>query len=87
MTIRPNAAVASGGGLHVYWISNTPLTPDQWHPLACALKNAALTNGLRCDAGCTVDSARVLRVPGTWNCKNGLQRPVKLLWIGQDFDF
>ena len=41
----------------------------------------------RCDAGCTVDSARVLRVPGTWNCKNGLQRPVKLLWIGQDFDF
>ena len=41
----------------------------------------------RCDAGCTVNSARVLRVPGTWNCKNGLQRPVKLLWIGQDFDF
>ena len=47
---RPNAAVASGGGLQVYWISKTPLTPDQWHPLACALKNAAIDEwpALRC---------------------------------------
>ena len=54
----PNAVVASGGGLHVYWISKIPLTPGQWRPLASGLKNAALKHGLRCDAGCTVRAPR-----------------------------
>ena len=83
----PNAVVASGGGLHVYWISKTPLTRDQWRPLAAGLKNAAVKHGLRCDAVCTVNSARVLRVPGTWNCKTEIRRPVQLVGMGQDFDF
>jgi hypothetical protein len=83
---QPSALIASGGGLHVYWISKTPLTPDQWRPLAGGLKNAALKHGLRCDAGCTVNSAQVLRVPGTWNCKTELRRPVRLLWLGKDYD-
>ncbi len=84
---RPNVAVASGGGLHVYWTSKKTLTPDQWRPLASALKDAALKRGLRCDAGCTANSAQILRVPGTWNCKNGLRRPVQLLWVREDYDF
>jgi hypothetical protein len=84
---RPSAMVASGGGLHVYWISRAPLTLDQWRPLAVGLKNAALKHGLRCDACCTVDAARILRVPGTWNCKTEPKRPVQLLWLGDDYDF
>ena len=83
----PSALIASGGGLHVYWISKTPLRHDQWQPLAVGLKNAALKHGLRCDACCTVDAARILRVPGTWNCKIEPRRPVQLLWLGEDYDF
>jgi hypothetical protein len=84
---RPSALVKSGGGLHVYWISKTPLTLEQWRPLATGLKNAAVKHGLRCDACCTVDAARILRVPGTWNCKNEPKRPVRLVWLGEDYDF
>jgi hypothetical protein len=84
---KPSALISSGGGLHVYWISKTALTPDEWRPLARGLKNAALKRGLRCDAGCTIDSARILRVPGTWNCKTEPRRPVQLLWLGEDYDF
>jgi hypothetical protein len=84
---KPSSLIASGGGAHVYWISKTPLTADQWRPLAQGLKNAALKHGLRCDAGCTIDSARILRVPGTWNCKTEPRRPAQLLWLGEDYDF
>ena len=31
---RPSALIGSGGGLHVYWISDKPLTPDEWRPYA-----------------------------------------------------
>ena len=84
---QPSALIGSGGGLHVYWISKTPLTLDQWQPLANRLKNAALKHGLRCDTCCTVDPARILRVPGTWNCKKEPWRPVELLFLGEDYDF
>jgi len=83
---QPSAVIGSGGGLHAYWISKTPLTLDQWHSLAGSLKNAAVKHGLRCDAGCTVDAARLLRVPGTWNRKIEPRRPVKLAWLGNDYD-
>ena len=29
----PSALVGSGGGLHVYWSSDKPLTPDEWQAL------------------------------------------------------
>ena len=84
----PTALVGSGGGVHVYWISDRPLTIDEWRPYAEGLKTAALNFGLRCDAGCTIDSARVLRVPGTFNRKIDPPRPVKLLGIQEtDYDF
>ncbi len=84
----PTALVGSGGGVHVYWISNRPLTVDEWRPYAEGLKTAALNAGLRCDAGCTIDSARVLRVPGTFNRKIDPPRPVRLLGIQEtDYDF
>jgi hypothetical protein len=83
----PSALVFSGGGLHVYWSSTKVFTPDEWRPLAERLKNAALQHGLRCDAGCTTDRARILRVPGTFNWKNGEKRPVKLMRLGTPYDF
>ena len=86
----PTALVGSGGGLHVYWISNRPLAPDEWQSYASGLRVAVTKFGLRCDAGCTIDSARVLRVPDTFNYKTTPPRPVKLLAIkdaAKDYDF
>jgi hypothetical protein len=75
----PSALVGSGGGLHVYWFSDKPLTPDEWQPYADGLKAAAINFGLRCDTQCTVNAAQVLRVPGTFNHKTTPPKPVKLL--------
>lgn len=84
----PTALVASGGGVHVYWISDRPLNPDEWMAYASGLKSEAVKFGLRCDAGVTTDSARILRVPGTANWKTDPPKPVRLLGIRpDDYDF
>ena len=86
----PSALIATGGGLHCYWISKTPLTPFEWQPYAEGLKALALTHNLRCDAGVTTDCARILRVPGTFNHKQEPLRPVRVLGLApaeKDYDF
>jgi hypothetical protein len=86
---KPSVLIGSGGGLHVYWISDKPLTPDEWRPYAEGLKAASLKRGLRCDAGVTSDAARILRVPGTFNFKTDPPKPVKIRWLSdnKDYDF
>lgn len=74
----PSAIVTSGGGLHCYWTVATPLTKDEWQPLAYALAEATKLHGLKCDTACTIDAARVLRVPQTFNHKLETPRPVTL---------
>ena len=86
----PSALIATGGGLHVYWISSTPMTVQGWQPYAEGLKALALKHGLRCDAGLTTDAARILRVPGTKNYKTEPPRPVRVLGLRDvelDYDF
>lgn len=84
----PSALVLSGGGVHVYWISNRALTIAEWKPFAEGLKSEAMRLGLRADYGVTADPARILRVPGTFNRKiAGNPRPVKILGLGRDYDF
>jgi Domain of unknown function (DUF927) len=84
----PSAYVASGGGLHVYWISSKELTPQEWQSYAEGLKSLAIEFfGSKIDAGVIADSARVLRVPGTFNYKYDPPKAVKLLGIGGDYDF
>lgn len=75
---KPSALVTSGGGLHVYWTFDRALTPFEWQPLAAALAEATKAHGLKCDTGCTIDGARVLRVPGTFNRKLDTPRAVGL---------
>jgi hypothetical protein len=75
---RPNVVVSSGGGYHVYWVLSRALTVEEWKPLAYALAEATKQHGLKCDTQCTIDSARVLRIPGTANCKVDPPPPVKL---------
>jgi hypothetical protein len=84
----PTFLVSSGsGGVHVYWVSDRPLPVDEWRQYAEGLKAAALSFGLRCDAGVTTDAARVLRVPGTKNYKTEPPGDVRLLGARQDLDF
>lgn len=82
----PTLIVQSGsGGMHIYWTLDEALSQAKWQPLANALAEATRRHGLLCDTGCTVDSARVLRVPETWNSKSNPRNPVVLAkW--QEFD-
>jgi hypothetical protein len=76
-----SAAVNSGGGLHIYWISEEALDPSEWAPYAAGLKAALLQEGIKCDAGLTTDDVRLLRMPGTFNHKYDPPREVALLPI------
>lgn len=84
----PSAVVKSGGGLHLYWISNKPLTPHEWLQYAAGLRALLLEHGIKCDAGLTTDDVRLLRVPTTMNHKYDPPRPVELLPIPlTEYDF
>lgn len=76
---RPTVIVGSGGGLHIYWVLDVPISREEWQPLANGLAEATKQFGFVCDTQCTVDSVRVLRVPGTLNHKTNPPLPVKLL--------
>ena len=84
---RPTMHVASGGGLHVYWTLDRALMPLEWKPLALALAEATKKHGLKCDTQCTIDSARILRIPDTFNRKQEKPRPVRLAGSRLDFDY
>ena len=82
---NPTAVVASGsGGFHAHWALNQDLPHDEWQILANALAQAAQEHGLKFDSQCTVDAARILRVPDTFNYKSGEPKPVRLLSLGAD---
>ncbi len=84
----PTALVSSGGGLHCYWISDRELSPAEWQPYADGLKEGLRQQNVSGDLGLTGDSARILRVPGTFNRKQATIRPVELKGIRpKDYDF
>ena len=86
---KPTALVLSGsGGAHCYWISDRMLTVDEWRGYAEGLKTLGIERGLKADYGCTTDSVRVLRVPGTFNHKTTPPKPVKLAMLApKDMNF
>jgi hypothetical protein len=73
------ALVDSGGGFHAYWPLTKPLTKEQWQPLAESLRILCEEQQLFIDAQCTIDAARILRVPDTYNLKEEEPRQVKIL--------
>jgi len=82
-----SALICSGNGVQCYWISDVPLTPEVWRPYAEGLKQAALAHGLLFDAGVTTDTARILRVPRTFNQKTDPAKPTSVLGLGKDVEF
>lgn len=77
---QPNMIVLSGtGGAHIYFVLDRSLPRDKWSKLAEKLVTAAHQFGLKFDAQCTTDAARILRVPDTLNFKRDDPLPVTML--------
>ena len=68
--------VASGAGLHVYWVAGELLPPETWLRLAEGLKTLCERHGLQADHSRTTDLASILRPPGTSNRKYDPPREV-----------
>ena len=77
----PSVMVRTGGGVHVYWTLDRILTPEEWLPHASALVHAAQQFGLKFDQGCSIDSARILRIPKTLNHKFTPPKEVELVVV------
>lgn len=60
----------SGRGLHVFWMLDEPIEADVWRVTADKLKRLCDHHKLLADPAVTADSARILRVPGTYNFKD-----------------
>jgi hypothetical protein len=81
----PNQLVNSGNGLHVYWVTDLPLPVATWSMFANALDVATRKHGLKCDNQCTIDAARILRVPGTLNHKANPPLPIEMGQPGPEY--
>jgi len=84
----PTAVVGTGsGGLHCHWVVERPIPTQEWKPYAMALATAVTQLGLIADTQCTIDAARILRVPDTFNKKSGAPLPVALMcqMVGSDY--
>jgi hypothetical protein len=85
---KPTMFVATGsGGLHVYWVMAEVLAPHEWKPLAEALVEATRRHGFKCDTQCTIDAARILRLPDTFNHKHSPPKPARIAGTPLDFDY
>lgn len=84
---RPHIAVCSGGGVHAYWLLVAPVAlpadEDRLYYKKTLKRFVRVIGGAapgaHADPSCC-DPARILRVPGTYNYKNGGKRPVEILW-------
>jgi hypothetical protein len=83
----PSAVVDSGNALQVYWISDTPLSRDEWKPFAYGLGFLLRREVVKCD-GSTFQCTQMLPVPGTMRHLSCTPpRPVEVVHIGQRYDF
>lgn len=69
--------VNSGRGLHVYWPTVEELTPEEWQPIADRLRELCVTHDLYVDP-VVFETARILRIPGTFNYKDDPALEVKI---------
>tara|TARA_R110002020_G_scaffold79165_4_gene198662 strand:- start:4951 stop:7785 length:2835 start_codon:yes stop_codon:yes gene_type:complete len=70
--------INSGRGLHVYWALTEEISSDQWQPVANRLRQLCVTHDLYVD-GSVFETARVLRVPGTYNFKDDPPTKVEVM--------
>ncbi len=61
----PTYIISSGKGFHLYWCLDKDCAPADWIPMAEGLQRRGVAAGLLIDSTCTIDTARILRPPGT----------------------
>lgn len=83
---EPTFIVYSGGGVHLYWVFEAAMPPGDWLPLARGLAGLGKKHGLKADYEVTLDSARVLRLPGTRNQKYDKKPLCKVIHRGNYVD-
>jgi P4 family phage/plasmid primase-like protien len=76
--LLPSKVIASGGGLHAYWLFNEALeaTPDNIERAEALLR--LLADHLGGDLACA-EASRLMRLPGTHNSKNGTWTEVRVI--------
>lgn len=79
--------VNSGRGVHVYWTLQSPVTRQEWKPVADKLKALCHEHGLQADPSRTSDAASILRIPGTSNFKADPPLPVTIVLESEPVDF
>lgn len=67
--LPPPWIVDSGGGYHVYWGFDRDVVLSDWIVMAGRLRTACEQYSLMADHTATMDAARILRLPGTYNNK------------------
>lgn len=75
--LTPTWVTSSGKGLYCYWCLTEDISRPKWERLAVWLGEAMKKLGFVYDPACTTDSARVLRMPGTFHQASG--NKVKIL--------
>jgi hypothetical protein len=74
VSLKPNFVVLTGsGGAHLHYVLQTPLKTDEWLRRARLLNLLAKLNGLKIDAQCTTDAARIMRAPGSLHQATGAE--------------
>lgn len=71
--------INSGRGVHAYWPLTESVTPDVWEPLVARLRDICWTQGLHVDSA-VFESARIMRVPGTFNYKVDPPLPAEVVF-------
>lgn len=69
--LMPSLGVLSGKGVHVYWTFDKAIPVAQWMQIAGLFYQLCTQRGLAVDPTRAVDSASVLRLPGTIHSKTG----------------
>ena len=70
--------VNSGRGVHAYWPLEEEIPRHEWEHVAARLRDVCHTNDLYVDKA-VFEVARVMRVPGTFNQKDGAPKPVSVI--------
>lgn len=78
---------SGSGGLHIYWTFDKAVGRQEWQVVANKLRAATIEHGFLVDPARTRDSASILRVPASNNCKLDEPRKVKLLAWGAPSPF
>jgi len=78
--------VNSGRGLHIYWPLTRDVTPQEWEPVAERLRDLCLTHDIYVDP-VVFETARILRIPGTYNFKDDPATLVDVVTVGVATNF